>query len=175
LLEKNSQGYYYLNSRGVQAHDFLTGKSSGSTEMLNERKVIAFVYLSILLIVGLILFAPVDEIAEQRYEEKKSDTMFLLDRSFNIIYKIFDGWEIPRNEWTSLLLNIVNLESNLEILYEYSEDVRLKNYLEELEFFEKELSEIIIEGDPDYFKLTIEKRYLIRELHSLFLKIEDSI
>ena len=96
-------------------------------------------------------------------------------QALDIVYEIFEDWEIPREHWTGLLLKIVNIRLNLEDLYEYGGDEQYQQFADRIEYFEDELSEVIVVGDPGYMTLTVEKRYLIRELHSLLLEIEDSL
>lgn len=175
LLEKDEQGNYQLNTKGIQAHDFLIGRTKKTIDNKNERILLNLVFISIFFIMAIIIFTPTDKIAEQRYNEQKVDTHVLLNQSLDVVYEIFEDWEIPREQWTNLLLNIINIRSNLENLYYYSEDIQFKKYIEQLDYYEIELSNVIVIGDPDYMKLTIEKRHLIRELHSLFLQIGESL
>jgi hypothetical protein len=173
LLDKDTRGNYFLNAKGKQAYDFLTGKTRMPEENGKEGPVLFIVFFLIVFLMGIILFSPTDKIAQIRYEEQKSETIIMLNQSLDMIYEIFEDWEIPRDHWTNLLLNIVNIRSNLENIHALNSETQLKIYSEELDYYESELSNVITVGDPEYFTLTIEKRHLIRELHSLILEIRD--
>ena len=138
------------------------------------KKLIVLVLL-IVVIAGAIILTPQDFISERRVEAQKAETYSLSLEALDTVYEIFEDWEIPREHWAGLLLKIVNIRSNLEDLHEYTDDLQYQQYAERLEYYEDELSEVIVVGDPGHMTLTVEKRYLIRELHSLLLEIEESL
>ena len=176
LVEKDEKDRYYLNFEGEKAYEFLTGKKLYELDE-NPFQNTGFLLVLVLIVVvaGAILLTPQGFISERRIEEQKKETYDLSLQALDIVYAIFEDWEIPREHWTELLLKIVEIKSNLEDLYEYSGDERYRDYAEELEYFETELSEVIVVGDPGYMTLTVEKRHLIRELHTLLLEIEESL
>jgi len=69
----------------------------------------------------------------------------------------------------------VKIKSNLEELYTMTGDESYNTYSTQLETYEDELSSVVIVGDPGYMSLTVEKRYLIRELHSILLEIDETL
>jgi DNA-binding transcriptional ArsR family regulator len=176
LLGRDEQGKYYLNESGVKAHEFLTGETRPEkTTSSLERTVFLSIIILIVVIAGAILLMPPNLASERRIEEQKTKTYALSLQALDIVYEVFEDWEIPREHWTDLLLKIVEMKSNLEDLYELSADEQYRVYAERLSYFEDELSNVIIVGDPGYMTLTVEKRFLIRELHSLLLEIEESL
>jgi len=177
LLEKDEEGNYYLNLEGEKAYEFLTGETLSKESDDNPFKQASFLVVIVLIVViaGAIIFTPQSFISEIRVEEQKAETYDLSLEALDIVYEVFEDWEIPREHWAGLLLKIVNIRLNLEDLYEYGGDEQYQRYAERLEYFENELSEVIVVGDPGYMTLTVEKRYLIRELHSLLLEIEESL
>ena len=177
LLEKDEEGNYYLNWEGEKAYEFLTGEKINKEHEYNPFKNSTFliVFFLIVVIAGAIILTPQSFISERRVEEQKAETYALSLQALDIVYEVFEDWEIPREHWAGLLLKIVNIRLNLEDLYEYSGYEQYQQYAERLEYFEDELSEVIVVGDPGYMTLTVEKRYLIRELHSLLLEIEESL
>ena len=177
LLEKNEEGLYYLNWEGEKAYEFLTGEKlyKESDDNPFEQASFLLVIFLIVVIAGAIFLTPHDFISGIRVEEQKSETYAYSLQALDIVYAIFEDWEIPREHWTELLLKIVEIKSNLEDLHEYSQEEQYQRYADRLEYFEDELSNVIVVGDPGYMTLTVEKRYLIRELHSLLLEIEESL
>ncbi|TFH12056.1 ArsR family transcriptional regulator [Candidatus Bathyarchaeota archaeon] len=177
MLEKDESGNYYLNREGVKAYDFLTGEYSTEASGGNsfERVVLLSLVFLMLVIAGAILLGAPDRSAELRFEEQKADTYVLSLQALDIVYEIFEDWEIPRDHWTELLLKVVKIKSNLDDLYSYSGDKTYVGFAERLEYYESELSSVIVVGDPGYMTLTVEKRYLIRELHTLLLEIEEAL
>ena len=175
LLEKDEDGIYYLNLDGEKAYEFLTGEKINKELVENpfENALFLLILFLIVVIAGAIILTPKDFISGIRVEEQKSETYALSLEALDIVYEIFEDWEIPREHWAGLLLKIVNIRSNLEDLYEYRGEMQYQQYAEKLKYFEDELSEAIVIGDPGYTTLTVEKRYLIRELHSLLLEIEE--
>ena len=73
-----------------------------------------------------------------------------------------------------MLISIVRIKSNLEDLYDYNNLDIYKQFSIRLGFYEEALSKVIIVEDPYYMKLTIEKRHLIRELHTLLIDIDTA-
>ena len=177
LLEKDEEGNYYLNETGWDAHEFLTGETRQEKPGDNPFRNTAFLVIIFLIVViaGAIMLTPTDLVSGRRIEEKKQETYEVSLQALDIVYEIFEDWEIPREHWTELLLKIVEVKSDLEDLHEYSGDEQYRVYAERLEYFEDELSDVIVVGDPGYMTLTVEKRHLIRELHSLLLEIEESL
>ena len=177
LLEKDEDGIYYLNLDGEKAYEFLTGEKINKEFIENPFENASFLLILFLIVViaGAIILTPQDFISGIRVEEQKVETYDLSLEALDIVYEIFEDWEISREHWAGLLLKIVNIRSNLEDLYEYSGEVQYQRHAERLEYFEDELSEVIVVGDPGYMTLTLEKRYLIRELHTLLLEIEESL
>lgn len=175
LTEKDEQGCYRLNNQGVEAYNFINGEPQVAPTQNNKTKIgliVSLIFLSI--IAGLIIISIEDNSNNQIYV-LKNETASKSLQALNIVYEIFDDWAIPRSHWTDLLLNIVEIKSNLYQLYGDTQDLTYQKYAERLEYYEDELSNVIISGDSNYMTLTIEKRYLIRELHSLLLEIVDAL
>jgi hypothetical protein len=177
LLEKDEYGKYYLNSEGAKAHDFLTGKDGlkQSSDTPAEIRVLALIFILIVVIAGAIIFRAPNTWNELRFEEQKAETYTLSLQALDIVYEVFEDWDIPREHWTSLLLKIVKIRSNLEDLHMFSGIDEYLQFADRLGYYESELSSVLVVGDPGYMSLTVEKRYLIRELHTLLLEIEEAL
>jgi len=175
LLGKDEQGNYYLNESGEKAHIFLTGEEPQEKTSPPKRATYLYIIILIAVIAGVALIISPMFSAERRIQEQKTKTYTLSLQALDIVYEIFEDWEIPREHWTELLLKIVEIKTNLDDLYRYSQDEQYREYSERLSYFEEELSNVITVGDPGYMTLTVEKRYLIRERHSLLLEIEESL
>ena len=81
--------------------------------------------------------------------------------------------KVAFTEWFENLHKIGSI-SNIT-LFDQSDEEYFLLFAERLEHYEIELSNVIIVGDPSYMTLTVEKRYLIRELHTLLLEIEEAL
>jgi len=177
LLEKDPEGNYNLNREGEQAYKFLTGetepvKPPQSSYTMSTLMVVSFL---IIVIMGGILLAAPARSNEQHITALQEETIGLNLEALDTVYEIFEDWEIPREHWTGLLLNIVKIKSNLEELYTLTGEELFNTYAEQLETYESQLSNVIIVGDPGYMSLTVEKRYLIRELHTILLEIDEAL
>lgn len=177
LVDKDTEGKYQLTREGEQAYRFLTGESkptetSQSPYLYGVLLVVAFL---LVVIIGSALLGAYTENNEQRINELREDTSILNLEALDIVYEIFQDWEIPREHWTKLLLKIVQIRSNLEKIYDLTGEESINEYANQLKNYETLLSDVIIIGDPGYLSLTIEKRYLIRELHSILLAIDEEL
>jgi DNA-binding transcriptional ArsR family regulator len=176
LIEKDAEDRYYLNPEGVMAYDFLVGAKQGETPKDSVFRGSMFVIIIILMaVIAGVVTSLTNNPAKILIEELRSETYTLSLQSLDIIYEIFEDWEIPRDHWTDLLLKIVKIRQNLQHLYEYSEEQQYLQYAEKIEYYEDELSNVIVVGDPGYMSLTLEKRHLIRELHTLLMEIEADL
>lgn len=176
LTRKDEQGYYHLNKKGVEAYNFLIGNKQEKIQQSKyfEKKaiIITVILLSIVIVATII---STNNLSNTQITELKNETNSKSLQALDIVYEIFDDWEIPRDHWTDLLLKIVEIKSGLNQLYDYTHDKSYLSYSQRLEYYEDELSKVVIAGDSNYMTLTVEKRYLIRELHSLLLEIVDSL
>ncbi|MFH1178914.1 MAG: winged helix-turn-helix domain-containing protein [Candidatus Bathyarchaeota archaeon] len=175
LIEKDEDGYYHLSQDGVEAHNFLIGEKQIEAPKRNFKMTVFLPLLFLVLVIFGALFSTSYNVDENRIADLKTESSSMSLQALDIVYEIFEDWEIPREHWTELLLQIVEIKSNLNDLYEYSGEEQYRGYAERLEHYESELSNVIVTGDPGYMSLTVEKRYLIRELHSLLLEIEESL
>ena len=177
LVEKDVEGNYQLNREGEQAYKFLIGDSEPVKSPQNSYTMSTLMVVSFLIIVimgGILLWAPSMN-NEQHIVELREDTADLNLEALDIVYEIFEDWEIPREHWTGLLLDIVQIRSNLEELSTLTGDEDYNKYAAQLETYEEELSSVVVVGDPGYMSLTVEKRYLIRELHTILLEIDEML
>ncbi|MCW4011479.1 MAG: winged helix-turn-helix domain-containing protein [Candidatus Bathyarchaeota archaeon] len=177
LLEKDPEGNYKLNKEGEQAYKFLTGdiEPAKIPQSSYATSTLMIVSLLIIIIMGVILIGAPTRNNEQHITALQEETIRLNLEAIDTVYEIFEDWEIPREHWTGLLLNIVKIKSNLEELHTLTGEESLSTYAEQLETYESELSNVIIVGDPGYMSLTVEKRYLIRELHTILLEIDEAL
>ncbi|MBD3172024.1 helix-turn-helix domain-containing protein [Candidatus Bathyarchaeota archaeon] len=177
LVEKDIEGKYQLNREGEQAYRFLTGetKPTETSQSLYIYGILLAVAFLLVVILGSALLGAYTENNEQHITELREDTSILTLEVLDIVYEIFQDWEIPREHWTELLLKIIQIRSNLEKKYDLTGEESINEYADHLRTYESLLSDVIIVGDPGYLSLTIEKRYLIRELHSILLEIDEKL
>ena len=176
LLDKDETGNFILNSDGKKAYSFLMGEERKVVIRTTKKStIIAMVILVIIAGASILWISNRNRLDELRFNEKKEETYTFSLQALDIVYSIFEDWEIPRDHWAELLLKIVEIKSNLNELYDQSEQENFLKFAERLEHYEIELSNVIIVGDPGYMTLTVEKRYFIRELHTLLLEIEEAL
>jgi len=177
LVEKDPEGNYQLNREGKQAYKFLTGDSEPqeAPQSLYTKAIVLIVSFLVIVIIGVTLLGAPTRNNEQHIAELREETTLLNLEALDTIYEVFEDWEIPREHWTGLLLKIVKIRSNLEELYTLTGLESYNVYANELETYEDELSSVVIVGDPGYMSLTVEKRYLIRELHAILLEIDEML
>lgn len=177
LVEKDPEGKYKLNRDGEQAYKFLSSDSEPAKppQSAYTKATMLVVSFLVLVIIGVTLLGAPTRNNGQHVTILREETAELNLQALDIVYEVFEDWEIPREHWTGLLLNIVKIRSNLEELYTLTGDKRYNTYAEQLETYEDELSRVIIVGDPGYMSLTVEKRYLIRELHTILLEIDETL
>jgi hypothetical protein len=85
---------------------------------------------------------------------------------------------VDRGSWTDLLLDTLQIRANLEELDEtagLSEASECGETAALLGCYVEEFTRVLKSDDREYFDLTIEKRYLIRELHSKLLTLQESM
>lgn len=85
---------------------------------------------------------------------------------------------IDRGSWTELLLSTVQISTNLHELDEMAwldDDSEYQERAASLNSYVQEFARVLKSDDWDYFDLTIEKRYMIRELQTDLLSLREHI
>lgn len=186
LVEKDGNGLYALSNLGLDALSLtekdapLVLKRSRSTSGRVVRLI--FVLLMVLSVLSnAYLAASLQEMGQQRADSTRAildETALLVDDSLSTIYSIYELMGIDRGSWTDLLLNTVQIRANLDELDEtngLSEASECGETAAVLGCYAEEFTRVLKSDDRAYFDLSIEKRYLIRELHSKLLSLQESI
>jgi len=127
------------------------------------------------------LVASLQEINQSRAHNTRAigdETLLLVEDSLSIIYSIFERMGVDRGSWTDLLLSTVQIRTNLCELDDVAGMDERSAHGENtvsLDCYVEEFTRVLKSDDREYFELTIEKRYLIRELHSELLALRSRL
>ena len=186
LVEKDVNGRYVLSDLGLEALSLterdapLMQSSSRST----SGRVIRLVFI-VLIVLSVLsnayLVASLQEMGQQRADNARAlldETSLLVEGSLSTIYSIYELVGIDRGSWTDLLLNTVQIRANLDEMDEMTGLPGASEYGETatlLGCYIEEFTRVLKSDDRAYFDLTVEKRYLIRELQSKLLSLQESM
>ncbi|MBN2336709.1 helix-turn-helix transcriptional regulator [Candidatus Bathyarchaeota archaeon] len=179
LVKKDGEGRYTLTALGEEALRFIE-KEQQSEEKPSDRYHRIAVAPALFLVVIILAFlgSAYSNMEHQRSMETEllcEETMSIVDDALGLVYGVFEEWEVDRATWTELLISLVKLDENLGELAETGEYAGLSIYGETLPTYIDEFKGVLMNSDDRYPSLTIEKRHLIRELHTMLLEIKDQI
>jgi len=181
LLEKDGRGRYTLSGMGEAAVDLLKEglAMEPSRPTLDMGRLSKTIFIGVLVLsfaANAYLFSNLigAEASQMRSEqETRFEAYLMVEDSLDIVYSIFEGVDIDRGRLTELLMMTLQVKAKLVELgamtsgygYAYEDD------LESMARFVTEFAEVLKEDDSSYLGQTLEKRYLIRELHRTLLNL----
>lgn len=186
LVEKDGKGRYVLSDLGRDALS-LTERGPPLRRVgvqWPSGHVIKLIFVALMVasvLSNAYLAASLQEMGQQRADSARAildETALLVEDSLSTIYSIYELMGVDRGSWTDLLLNTVKIRANLDELGETTGLSEVSEYGETAELlgcYVDEFTRVLKSDDREYFDLTIEKRYLIRELHSKLLSLQESI
>ena len=183
LIEKDADGRYVPSGLGMEAISLMEEPRQlriGVRETPRRLIRLLFVVLMVFSVLSnAYLVTSLQEIGQWRSDSTRAisdETLLLVEDSLSTIYSIYERMEIDRGSWTELLLNTVQIRTNLHELDEMAwldEDSAYGERAASLNSYVEEFARVLKSDDRDYFDLTIEKRYMIRELQSDLLSLRE--
>jgi len=184
LLEKDDEGRYVLSELGKAALGIMKGEEAIET-MSRPATWEFFKFLFVLLLVGgtlsvAYLVASLQEANRamiRTTDEVKAETLDLADDSLSVIYSVYEQIDVDRSEWTGLLVNMVRIKANLEELASIGggDPAGYDSTLASMEVLIGEFTSVLENDDKSFFILTLEKRYLIRDLQMELLGLKAEL
>ena len=172
LLEKDTDGVYRLSRFGVEASKILEENEAESEKKRDSSRLFSLVGLILVVVIVASTYFIIQNrnngFGEAEYMEESRE---LLNSTLVIIYEIFDQQSVDRDSFTELVVNIVELQDRLSKLSEVGSP-EFKEYADAVAGFGEEFTEILKNSDEKFFIITVEKRQLIRDLHSLLVELE---
>ncbi|UCD44181.1 MAG: helix-turn-helix transcriptional regulator [Candidatus Bathyarchaeota archaeon] len=184
LLEKDDESRYVLSELGEAALGIMEGEEA--IETMSRPATSGFVrFLFVLFLVGGILsiaylaasLKEANRAMTRTADEVKAETLGLANISLSVIYSVYEQIDVDRSEWTGLLLNMVRIKANLKELASIGEGdtAGYDSTLASLEVLIGEFMSVLENDDRIFFILTLEKRYLIRDLQMELLGIKSNL
>lgn len=172
LLEKNDDGIYQLSSLGYETLRILDEDGSEEKMAYSRFPFIVGMILVIIILGSVFILQSGDQgFGENKYLEESN---VFLNETLDVIYVIFDEQEVDRSSLTELVINLVGLQDRLTKLSELGYS-NLNVFIEEISIFNSEFTEILKNSDDQFIVLTVEKRQLVRDLHSLLIDLKPLI
>ncbi len=172
LVEKDTDGVYILSKLGVEASKILEEEKAESTNVPESSPSVSIIgiILVMILVSSVLYFVQPrgNSFGEVEYREESREH---LNSSLSIIYTIFNEQSVDRDSFTELVVNIVKLQDSLSKLSEVGSQVFLE-YADAVAVYSEEFTEILKNSDDKFLVITVEKRQLIRDLHSLLVELE---
>ena len=183
LLEKDGEGRYVLSSGGAYVIDLLEGGDSGAPVATGHRDRLVKLALVALIVCSIAfnasLLASLRSVNVATYIDGQKvwdETELLVDEGLSMVYAIYNDQRIARGIWTDLLLKLVDIRYNLMEIEMLTKQEGASSYEAEathLKALIDEFTLVLKNEDADYVRLTWEKRYLVREAHSLLLDMDE--
>ena len=169
LIEKDEKGVYTLSENGLTAYSYVQGTHPVEVEgrdKSSQRKHRYIILVATLLIVAVLLTYSFQYQQAQRNESKRliNETMEITEKSLSTVYTIFDMYAADRDTWTQLVMDLIDLRNHI---LELSMRNLGENFTEEgtkIGLITNEFTEVMKKNDDEFLTLTIEKRYLVRDL-----------
>ncbi len=172
LVEKDTEGIYKLSKLGIEASNILEEKETESETKRKPSPIVSLVGLIIVVIIVTSTFYILQNrnngFGEAEYREESRE---LLNSTLEIIYRIFNEQSVDRDSLTELVINLIDLQDRLSKLSEVGSP-EFKAYAEAMSEYSEVFKEMLKNNDDKFLVITVEKRQLIRDLHSLLLELE---
>jgi len=180
LVEKDRGGRYVLSDLGRDALSLTergpplrrVGVQGTSGHII---KLVFIILMVASVVSNAVLVASLQEINQSRVYSTRAisdETLLLVEDSLSTIYSIFEMMGVDRGSWTDLLLSTVQIRTNLceldDVAWMDEKSAHGENAIS-LDCYVEEFTRVLKSDDREYFELTFEKRYLIRELHANLL------
>lgn len=120
LVEKDLEGCYRLSRMGKSALNFMNNgeamkpKSTSVSGVVSKFLIVLFITCSLLS--NAYLVTSLQDFNRQREDSISSiraETVLLAEDSLDVIYKVFEHIDVDRGLWTDLLLNAIQIRTNL--------------------------------------------------------------
>lgn len=174
VVEKADDGLYTLTKLGWEAYRFMEHERPPEEEKPVSFPVLMVYGVVLILVIimssSAVIFTSTTVNPTELYLE---ESLGLIDRSFEVIYEIFEQRYIDRSTWTDMTITVIKLQDRLERLEESSG----VDYPET-----EELAQIIeafttVMGTPDsmFPEATVENRPLIRDYHFILVQLKPRL
>jgi len=186
LVEKDGGGRYVLSDLGRDALS-LTERGPPLRRVgvqWPSGRVFKLFFMALMVasvLSNAVLVASLHEVIQSRSDSTRAirdDTLLLVEDSLSTIYSVFERMGVDRGSWTDLLLSTVKIRANLSELDDSAwMDERSVHWEDaiSLDCYVEEFTRVLKSDDREYFELTFEKRYLIRELHADLLVLRGRL
>jgi DNA-binding transcriptional ArsR family regulator len=186
LVEKDGNGRYVISDLGCEAVSLMERGSPprrvGSRATPWRTVKFVFVFLMVASVLSnAYLVASLQEINQSRAyatQATSDETLLIVEDSLSTIYSVYERMGVDRGCWTELLLSTVQIRTNLCELDDVActdEKSAHKEDAISLDCYVEEFTRVLKSDDREYFELTFEKRYLIRELHADLLVLRERL
>ena len=169
LLEKDEEGIYKLSRLGHEASRILEEQEAGPDTKTKSSPFVALIL--VVIIISLTFYTLQNRSNGFGEAEYREESRGLLNSTLEIIYGIFNEQSVDRDSFTELVINIVDLQDRLSKLSEVGSP-EFKAYAEAISEYNDVFTEMLKNSDDKFLVITVEKRQLIRDLHSLLLELE---
>jgi len=174
VVEKDEDGLYTLTKLGWEAYRFMEHERPPEEEKPVSFPVLMVYGVALILVIimssSAVIFTSTTIDPTALYLE---ESLELIDRSFEVIYEIFEQRYIGRSTWTDMTITLIKLQDRLERLEEssgvdYSETEELAQIIEAF---------TTVMGTPDslFPEATVENRPLIRDYHFILVQLKPRL
>ena len=174
VVEKDESGLYTLTKLGWEAYRFMEHERPPEEEKTVSFPVLMVYGVALILVIimssSAVIFTSTTVDPTALYLE---ESLELIDRSFEVIYEIFEQRYIDRSTWTDMTITLIKLQDRLERLEEssgvdYSETDELAQIIEAF---------TTVMGTPDsmFSEATVENRPLIRDYHFILVQLKPRL
>jgi DNA-binding transcriptional ArsR family regulator len=186
LVEKDGNGRYIISDLGWEALSLME-RGPPPRQVWSRAipgRVVKFVFVFLMVasvLSNAYLVASLREINQSRAYTTRAigdETLLLVEDSLSTIYSVYERMGVDRGSWTDLLLSTVQIRTNLceldDVAWTNEKSAHGEDAIS-LDCYVEEFMRVLKSDDREYFELTFEKRYLIRELHADLLVLRERL
>jgi hypothetical protein len=185
-VEKDGKGRYVVSDLGWEALSLMERGSPprrvGGRAAPGRAVKFVFTFLMVASVLSnAYLAANLQGINQSRAHATRAigdETLLLVEDSLSTIYSVYERTGVDRGSWTDLLLSTVQIRTNLceldDVAWADEKSAHGKDAIS-LDCYVEEFTRVLRSDDREYFELTSEKRYLIRELHADLLVLRERL